>query len=161
VADRFVDVKIEGLDALSRRFDEVPPKIARAIIRRALRASGQIFRDELEREVRRRTGFLAAHIGLTVKTSRDEYAGTAAVGALKANYPLETRGATLPTTGRRPDRARISTTISADAVARFLEFGTRKMPAFPFIRRTFEGQKSAALNTFIAAAKTAFEEAAR
>jgi HK97 gp10 family phage protein len=161
MADKFVDVRVEGLDELTRRFDTVPPKIAKAIIRRALKASAQVFLSAMIGEVRRRTGFLAAHLGLRVRLTRDEYGGTASVGALKVNYPLDTRGAQLPTTGRPPNRSRISTTISADAVARFLEFGTRKMPAFPFIRRSFESEKSTALATFVSAAKAGFQEGAR
>ena len=161
MADRFVDVRVEGLDELTRRFDQVPPKIAKAIMRRALKASAQVFLNAMQQEVRRRTGFLAAHLGLKIRLTRDEYGGTASVGALKTNYPLNMRGATLPATGDRPNRSRVTTTISAASVARFLEFGTRKMPAFPFIRRSFEAEKSAALDTFVTAAKAGFQEGAR
>lgn len=144
-----VSVKIEGLDQLARRFDTVAPKIGKAIVRRALAAAVKPILTQMVWTVRRRTEFLAQHIAFRVKLSRDELAGRAAIGVLRANYPA------------REGKHGKGSTIDAASVARFLEFGTRKMRALPFMRQAFEGQKGAALDAFTRAAKAGFEEGVR
>jgi HK97 gp10 family phage protein len=156
-----VSVRIDGLAELQERFDQTPKKLARAIMRRALQASADVFRSEMIDRVRRHTGFLAEHIGLKLRLSRDELAGSAAVGPLQNPYPFLERNAETPSRSRKATHARQHKTITAATVARFLEFGTRKMPMFPFIRQSFESRKDAALSAFTEEAKNRFDEAVR
>lgn len=160
-----VTVKVEGFAELERAFRTAPPKIARSILRRAMRPAATVFRDEMVARARRRTGFLADHIGMRISMSSDELAATARVGPDRTAYPLAEFAAFLKSQGLKAGRGTISKMFSRGTtvamVARFLEFGTRKMHAFPFIRQAFESRKIAALDTFTAAAKAGFEEGKR
>jgi HK97 gp10 family phage protein len=156
-----IAVKVEGLAELQAKFDQTPKKLARAIMRRALTASAEVLRREMIDRVRRHTGFLAEHMGLKLRLARDELAGTASVGPLQDPYPFVERPAETPSRSRKPVHARQHKTITAATVARFLEFGTRKMPMFPFIRQSFESRKDAALDAFVAEARNRFDEVVR
>jgi HK97 gp10 family phage protein len=141
-----VTVKITGLSELQARLEQVPRNIARGVLRRGLRAA-EVWKREMELRVARLTGFLALHIGMRVTVRGDELAGSAIVGPLKADYPQ-----------RIPKQRGRGSTISAATVARFLEFGTRKMRARPFIRQSFEARKDEVLAHFIREAKAGFDE---
>src|SRR5215469_16532844 len=156
-----VSVKIDGLAELQARFDQTPKKLARAVMRRALTASANVLKAEMIDRVRRHTGFLAEHIGMKLRLSRDELAGSASVGPLQDPYPFHERPAETPARSRRPIHARQHKTITAATVARFLEFGTRKMPMYPFIRQSFESGKDSALTAFTTEAQARFEESVR
>lgn len=142
-----ISVQVQGLADLEAKLESVPLKIAQAILRRAVKAGAEVFRGEMQSRVHRATGFLAAHIG--VRTSTRGLAGTALIGAQTINYPT------------RPSKRGPGQTISAATVARFLEFGTRKMHAFPFVRQAFESRKQDALGVFITEAKAGFQEGTR
>jgi HK97 gp10 family phage protein len=143
-----VSVQVQGLAELEAKLESVPLKIARAILRRAVKAGGEIFRAEMQARVNRLTGFLAAHIGIRLSTRG--LSGTARVGPQVINYPIRP--------SKRPGRGR---TITAASVGRFLEFGTRKMAKRPFIRQAFETKKEQALDVFVREAKAGFDEGAR
>jgi HK97 gp10 family phage protein len=145
--NRVVTVKVEGVTDLQARLDRLPREIVRRILRRALAAGAEVWKREMELRVARLTGFLAQHIGVKITVRGDQLAGTAAVGPLKQNYPER-----IPKTHGR------GSTISAASVARFLEFGTRKMRALPFIRQAFEARKDEALAQFIREAKAGLDE---
>ena len=106
---------------------------------------------------RRATGFLQDHIAMCIGLRRDELAGTAKVGPLRTNYPVRLLIGPLRQFARRGK----GSTITAADVARFLEFGTRKMSARPFMRRAFESRKSQALDAFTSAARKGVEEGLR
>jgi HK97 gp10 family phage protein len=156
-----VSVKVEGLAELEERVRTVPVKIAKAVVRRGLEASGEVIRFAMFTRAKRATGFLAAHIATKTKVSSSEFAGTVSIGVLQVNYPFNERSAALPSTARKSTRARKRRTVYASTVARYLEFGTRKMPAFPFMRTAFESSKDDALTRFADAAMRAFNETAR
>jgi HK97 gp10 family phage protein len=153
-----ITLKVEGLKELQQKLDELPLKLARRILRRALGAAANVWKREMELRAPRIAqalygapeGYLAAHIGLRVSIRGDELSGTAAVGPTKDAYPL-----------RIPKRGGRGSTVTVAMVARFLEFGTRKMAAKPFIRQSFEAKKDDALEQFIDGAKVGFNEAVK
>lgn len=136
-----ITVKISGLEQIQAALQTAQPKKARAAMRGALKEGAAPIRDAMATEAPRASGFLAQHFNVKVSTRQGGTAGTAYVGPQgKINYPA--RG--LNGKGR---------TISVESVARFLEFGTRKMAANPFITRAFEGAREISLAKIIASFK--------
>lgn len=149
-----ISVHVEGLAEFSAKLESIPLRIARAVLRRGMRAGAAPLREEMQNRVHRRTGFLAEHIGLRISTSgRTDLFATARIGPERVPYPEDDPLAVRVgiASGHKP--------VTADMVGRFLEFGTRKMSPFPFIRTAFESQKSTALEAFTAASRDAFDEA--
>ena len=145
-----VSVKVTGLAELQKNLEQIPPKIAKGVLRRGLAAGARVFQNEMKIRAARATGFLIEHIAIRVRARGDDLQGIALVGPTKSDYPR-----------RNAERGGKGRTISAATVARFLEFGTSKMKARPFIRQSFETKKNAALDAFVDAAKAAFEAATR
>jgi HK97 gp10 family phage protein len=131
-----ITAKIIGLAEIQRALEEMPRGIARRFLRIALTRAANLWREEMARlaprlkpesvtasrwlsialgKSYRVPGFLAAHIGLQSRVTSD-LEGEVRVGPVKKAF-----------------------------YALFLEFGTRKMPAQPFIRRAYEGMKEAVL----------------
>lgn len=145
-----VTIKVTGAEELLHNIETLPPKIAKAIIRRSILGSIKIWQREMQSSVSRDTGFLADHIAIRSSVKNRDLTGIGRVGPVKIDYPR-----------RVPKRGGKGRTISAAAVARYLEFGTRKMRARPFIRQAFETRKSAVLEAFITAARDAFDQESR
>lgn len=141
-----VSVKISGGEEILAKLERLPLRIAKAIIKTAVRAGGQVFRDQMKLRaprgwhVFRKTaykgqkykgrsrefGVLARAIVMKLSVRGDELQGTASVGPnKKAFWGL------------------------------FQEFGAKKnsQPAHPFIRASFESVKEKALSVFIDTAK--------
>jgi HK97 gp10 family phage protein len=142
-----ITVKVEGLDAIQDALERMPRKISLAILRRSTRAGAREFLDEMRARVARSTDWLHDHITMRTRVRSAELSAHAIVGILRQNYPP--RGA-----GKR------RSTIRTDSVARYLEFGTRKMPAQPFMAPSFEAKKAQALAVFVDTAGQAFREEA-
>lgn len=136
-----IEIKLTGFDELQRKLEELPPRAAKQALRTGLLAGGEIWRREMEATVRQgwhhfrkhkgasEYGVLARNIGTSARITSD-LAGSIAIGPRKKGF-----------------------------WALFLEFGTRKMPAFPFIRRAFETRKQDVLEEFAIETKAAVERA--
>lgn len=134
---KIVTINIAGLDKIQHELEVVPRRDANKILRTALKdGAGEILQG-MHREAPKDSGFLDEHFGSRISLKGGGLvAGTAFIGPQgKINYPK--RG-----TGGRGGRMR---TIAVASVARFLEFGTSKMPANPFMTRAFESTKESAL----------------
>lgn len=131
---KVVEVKITGGQELFEMLEERPPRVAKAIIRKALRAAAGIWRGAMVEKVAQgwhvwkgssKTGrsrdfaFLHGHIGMKLSVRGDELEGTCSVGPVKKGF-----------------------------WASFLEFGTSRQAAQPFIRPAFDGYKDAVLDKF-------------
>ena len=124
--------RIEGLADLQRQLEDELPKVAKRVVRDAVNEGAEMMLDSMHREAPRNTkgdlaappGFLGDHLDKDVRVSRNDLAATARVGAkANAHYP-----------SRRGGKGR----VSVASVARFLEFGTSKMSANPFMTRSFD-----------------------
>ncbi len=141
-----IEAKISGGDEIQEKLERLPARIAKAIIRTAVRAGGQVFRDQMKLKApqgwhvfrstkykgqrfkgrSREFGILSRAIAMKLSIRGDELVGSASVGPdKKAFWGL------------------------------FQEFGAKKnnQPARPFIRATFEAVKDKALDAFIVTAK--------
>jgi len=133
------EVKITGLDDLLEKFKTFPPAFSRRLFRGAMRTAATIFENEISMRAprleilpshtnkvrvkkaneRRRPGDLAMHIGMASRINSD-LEGWVRVGPSKRTF-----------------------------WGMFLEFGTHKMKARPFIRPAFEAVKERVLGKFV------------
>lgn len=136
-----VTVQITGLDKIEDALERAPITSSRRIMRTGLAAAAFIWEREMEARVQQgwhhdkskggahEFAFLAQHIETKV-TVKSDLEGTAAVGPARSGY-----------------------------WAGFLEFGTSKMRAYPFIRASFESRKEDVLDEFIVETKAALKAA--
>lgn len=160
---RVVEVHVSGLAELERKLEHLPLKVARAVLRRGLRAV-KIWRDEMAARVRRgphhprgggseQEGVLAKTeiVSTTVKSDLE---GRARAGpSRKSFWALFVEFGTAARTRRKPGETRALTRARNAKLA-----GGNRMPAFPFIRPAFEAKKQEVLDTFVSETKAAFDE---
>lgn len=138
---------VAGLDELARALRAFTPTLARKHLKAAVAAGTAIVRDAAQRSTafHDRTGSLRAHIRMkAVKAS-----------PLVARYEVfvaTRRGASRgiaqhfdPTTGRK---SRV-TIADSPFYWRFVEFGTAKMTARPFMRPAFQNNRERAADAII------------
>ena len=140
--------KMTGLAELQKKLEERPQRVIRKILRKALSAGGGIVRDMMAQMAPRgETGFLSANFDFKVRVARDNVSGTAFIGPKgKTYYPnvgSRDRGVSTGKYGKKGGALPVA------SVARFLEFGTSKMPARPFMRPAFAASGRQALDKII------------
>jgi HK97 gp10 family phage protein len=145
-----VTVRIDGLDKLQDMLERQPLKNAKNTIRTALTVASKIMEDGMIKEApvytgndpRIPPGFLAEHINTHISV-RNNLSGSATIGPqARIDYPLA------PTSKKaklRKKGSKVAGRIAVLTVARFLEYGTSKMKANPFITRSWETYKNACL----------------
>jgi HK97 gp10 family phage protein len=136
-----VTVSVKGADEIEDRLARLPIIAAKAIVKLALARAGKIFADEMRARVRRGFhvfksgqakykgqriqgrsrdyGVLSRSIGTKIVVASDGLGGVVQVGPRKKAY-----------------------------WGIWLEFGSKRQPAYPFIRPAFETKKQAALDEF-------------
>jgi HK97 gp10 family phage protein len=139
-----IEVEITGGDEIQEKLENLPSRIGKAILKKALRAGAEVFRAEMARRApqgwhvfrtteykgakykgrSRDFGVLARSIRTSISVRGDELEGTASIGpSRKAFWGL------------------------------FEEFGRRGARAQPFIIPAFDAAKDRALEAFINTAK--------
>ncbi|QXE85968.1 HK97 gp10 family phage protein [Geomonas nitrogeniifigens] len=122
-------IEIKGLAELEKRLQALPDKLAKNVLTRALRAGAAVFRDEAKRIAPKDTGEMARDIML--KKPR------------KGNgleYQVYVRS------GKKSRMAGKKRNVDRDSFYwRFVEFGTAKMAAKPFMRPAFEAKRQEAI----------------
>jgi HK97 gp10 family phage protein len=133
-----MEMRVEGLQQLDRALRELPRRFARRSLRRALAAGAKIIRDTARQLAPVDSGYLRKQIILYRPRNKQGYAelfeiGVRLKGTKAANAKRLRHG------GRQPD-PRASRWPAY--YWRFIEFGTSKMPARPFLRTAFESRQS-------------------
>jgi HK97 gp10 family phage protein len=149
-----VTVKITGLDEIQKKLEEELPKDARLALRIGLSAGAgdikQAMVDAAPVEADgENAGFLRDNLKVKTIIKRNELAGVAIVGATEAVYPGREgklgRVSFKTVTGRIVNFvSKHAGQVTAARVARYLEFGTSKMSAKPFMTPAFESTKETA-----------------
>jgi HK97 gp10 family phage protein len=142
MAGEIVTLRMEGLADLQEKLTQLPPRAAKRALRVGLLAAAEIWRREMETRVihgwhhfRGKAGsaqapvfgYLSQNISVQARITND-LAGEIFVGPMKKGF-----------------------------WARFLEFGTRKMAARPFIVPSFEARKNDVLEEFAIETRAALE----
>lgn|ERR1700687_2596459 len=158
-----VSVKIKGLDELQKKSQEQLPKDAKLALRIALNAGAGDVKRAMEEDAPVEqggadSGFLRKNIKTKVTLRRNDLAGTARIGPTKAVYPGG--GGKRGNVTFKTRTGRVINFISNHAgatkaamVARFLEFGTRKMAAHPWMTKAWEASKEKAFQQIVAKLK--------
>lgn len=140
MAEPFVTCSISGLDVIQRELERMGMPLAKKILKTSLQEGADPILKEMQREAPKDTGFLDEHFNVKLSIKGKEIAGAAYVGPQgHMDYPLKG--------GRYKDKINSrgktykSGRISVTAVARFFEYGTEKMPAYPFMSRSFVRQR--------------------
>jgi HK97 gp10 family phage protein len=142
-----VTVKINGLDQIQRALEQIPKVVADKAIRGGLRKGAESLRERIAANAPRESGFLANHFNVKVRVMHNELAASAFVGpASKTYYPNIGDRRVGVSTGKHGQKGGA---LPVASVARFMEFGTSKMAARPFIRPAFESMKEAILDTVV------------
>ena len=128
-------IRIEGLKDLERQLNFLPEKVAKRILRRATRNAAKLFLDEMKARVSAGVDAEPKHAstGKPRKRLRDSLRIRLKMKALKMAGIVS---------------ADVGPSRNVAYIANFLEFGTVKMAARPFMRPAFEAKKAAALAQF-------------
>jgi HK97 gp10 family phage protein len=137
MSDDTITVKVEGLEELQRRLNDLPKRQAQSALRKALREGAKVFKDAVIREAPKESGFLSQHF--KINTRIRGVSGAAYVTPdKKITYPADS-------TGKKEHKR------WAYLVAFWTEFGTTTHRANPFLTRAFESTKAAVLDRVIEA----------
>ena len=131
-------VTVIGLKELNARLAALPAEISNKPLKAALRKVGRVVQKTAKDKVRRKTGALADNIIVARirKLPKGEEAVQVTIRARAKKYKDNARN-------RRTGRVGGAyADVGPLFYARFLEFGTSKMQAYPFLRPAFEQNKS-------------------
>ncbi len=120
----FVKMKVFGLKELERALEGLPKATAKATLRVALKKAAQPVADAAASMAPVRTGRLSESISVRTQLSKRQRRGRKERGAVVLHIGAETP--------RAPH-------------AHLVEFGTRFMPARPFLRPAWDGKKDGVL----------------
>ncbi len=157
-----VEIKLTGFKELGDTLRSFGAKIAANGLRAATFAGAAVIREATKRshpEFRNKTGTLEAAIIAAKRRSTDEAKVTYRVTVRKAKKTVYTNNARNRALKRVGKRRLVG--VTASVYGRFLEFGTSRMPAHPFLRPAFIANQSAALEAMKARLAKAIEQAAR
>lgn len=142
-------VQVEGLGELLRRLEALPREISGkngGPVRRALGRAARLVRDEVKKNAPKRTGRLEANI-IAARVRDDRPPGVA------ERFVVSVRGRRARYANNRDNRraGRVGQSYQKDGEAfywKFIEFGTQKRAATPFIQPSFAASAQAALDEF-------------
>lgn len=152
-----ITIKVEGLQDLERRLREFGPKVAKNGLRAANFAGAQVFREAVKQTAPVRTGQLKASIA----TFRRRGPDTEAKHSVGVRGKRQKYANTAENRRKRRVGKRFTVDTRNSAVARYLEFGTSKMSARPFMRPAFEKNVDNAIQAVKARLAKAVELAAK
>lgn len=154
-----MEIKLEGFAELQKRLAAFGPKIAANEQRNATRAAAAVFRDAVRQTAPVRTGLLKASLVVNKRRSTD--------GRYVVKYGVRLKPAGKMKYGNTSEnrrKRRVGKRYEVDSPAfygRFIEFGTSKMRAQPFMRPAFGPNVNKALEAFKARMAKGIEAAAK
>jgi len=136
-----VTVNVTGLRELQAKLRAIAEtagdKTARKPVTAALRKAGKVLQEDMQRRVRVKSGTLRENIIVTTKRSRTP-------GVTTVNVTVRAKAKAYKENSRNRRSGRVGKKykdLGPLFYARFLELGTSKMPAYPFMRPAFEAHK--------------------
>lgn len=140
-------MKLSGFKEMGDAMRELGPRVAKNTLRRAVSSGAAVIRNEAKSRAPVATGEMQRDI--MVKRERDTK------GQMSATYSVFVRS------GRKSRLSGKTRDVQKDSFYwRFVEFGTSKMPARPFIRPAFEAKKDVAVSTIGEALAAGIQKAA-
>lgn len=156
-----VTIKLTGFKELADKLKALGPKVAKNGLRAASFAGAAVIRDAAKRTTafQDKTGTLRASMIAAKRRGSDEMTATYRVTVRKAKktvYVNNARNRLLKRVGKRRQ-----TGITAAQYGKFLEYGTSKMSARPFLRPAFFDNTDRAIEAIKARLAKAIEAAAK
>ena len=155
-------VQVKGLSELLKNMEQLPRELVSkrgGLVRSALFKAAKTVRDEAKQRAPRDTGALQANV-VTVRDKDPQATGASeryVVTVKKKRWTGKAKTKAKKTAGGKIDYRK-----SGDAFYwRFVEFGTSKMRAQPFLRPAFESQKDVALDEFKQSLATGIQRTVR
>ena len=139
-----MSIKIEGLDQTLRNMRELAammgPRSRSSPLLPAIRAAGKVVQAAAKQKVRKKSGALHDNI-IVARVRKDRLKG--ATEAVEVTVRYKAKAYKDNNANRR--KGRVGGTYEASPLfyGRFLEFGTSKMPAYPFMRPAFDANSGA------------------
>lgn len=135
-----VEMKIDGLKELDEALKKLPIELQKKELRAAVAKSSNILKKEVIAKAPVNTGRLRDNVyRFYAKNQSDSGRATYIVGVRNGKKKRYVRSRK----NYRLGRAGQSYVTDGDAFYwKFIEFGTKKMPARPFIRPAFDGKKT-------------------
>ena len=155
---KFESVQVQGLDQLAKALRELPQRVARNGLRAAVYAGAKVIRDEAKLQAPVATGDLGADQPPrgTLKRSVIMKQIPELSGAQKQTFFVTVRH------GKKYRKQGKKGNLSQDAwYWRFVEFGTVKMSARPFLRPAFDMKKHEAVTAIKTRLAQRIEQAAQ
>lgn len=144
-----VTVKVEGLKELQRALHELPREVEGPPIYSALRTAANVMKKDAQSKVPVDTGLLRKRI--VVARSKIDNGKRGLYGVYMRVKPLKVA---------RLKKAGTYNLKDDPFYWKFVEFGTSKMPAHPFLRPAFEANKTKAVEIIRERLKLTIEKAA-
>jgi HK97 gp10 family phage protein len=130
-----MSIKVAGLKELERKLLTFEPKLGRKIIRQALRSGAKVIHSAVKADVPVETGALKESLKVRAMRKRKH-----SYGVMIATSEGWFKG--------------------DEFYGAFLEFGTSKMPARPFVRPAFDSEKDNAAKIIVNEIKQGIEQVA-
>lgn len=156
-------LKLQGLEGLLSTLRGLPVEVRGKVLRTGLRKGGNIIRDEARQRVAKASGFLASEIVLRRANAKNRR--KAGVGTDGEYYTVGVRvgrKAKYANTKRNQRKRRVGRLYEQSGWAyywRFLEFGSKKMAAKPFLTPAAEARGPQAAQVIINETRTAIDRA--
>ena len=150
-----IKFQMVGLKELQAKLKDLAPRLTKRVVRAALDSGSEVMLVAMKGAVPRDTGFLEQHLNKRIRVFSREDAGAAWVGPEgRMDYPKQ------GTYIERLIRGQLRKTgrVAVATVARFPEFGTSKMPARPFMVRSFPSVRERVLESVVAKIKEMLEK---
>ncbi|WP_285308872.1 HK97-gp10 family putative phage morphogenesis protein [Stenotrophomonas maltophilia] len=130
-------VSIQGLDGLLRSLRDVPKAIQGRAVQAGMRKGGNVIRDDARRRAPKASGFMAAQIVTRRANAKSRQRAGVGQGGEYFTVGVKTgRRRKYANTKRNRRRGRVGKIYEEAGWAyywRFVEFGTKKMRASPFL----------------------------
>lgn len=146
-------VSIQGLDGLLRSLREAPKAIQGRAVQAGMRKGGNVIRDDARRRAPKESGFMASQIVTRRANSRSRQRAGVGQGGEYFTVGVKTgRRRKYANTKRNRRRGRVGRVYEEAGWAyywRFVEFGTKKMRASPFLTPAGEAKGPEAAQVII------------
>ena len=130
-------ISIEGLEGLLRSLRDMPKAIQGRVVQTGMRKGGNIIRDDARRRAPRQSGFMASQIVTRRANARSRQRAGVGAGGEYFTVGVKTgRRRKYANTKRNRRNGRVGRTYEEAGWAyywRFVEFGTKKIRASPFL----------------------------
>ena len=153
-------IRVEGLDVLARRLRELPDRVRRVALIRAVKAAAEPIVVRAKALAPKDTGTLVQNIGVRF-TRRGAGRVSAQIGVFARKLSDKQRVAAHARARKRGKERASYRDLNDPFYARFVEVGTSKMAARPFLRPAFEMSKDAAVRIQADVIRVEIEAAAR